>query len=56
MASQSYRTAIQKFPSFLRAHKNLGFVELNLGNLERLPPALPKPLPLARQMEILMSH
>lgn len=31
-SSESYRLAIKKFPSFLRAHKNLGFVKLNLGN------------------------
>jgi len=30
-SEQSYTTAIDKFPSFLRAHKNLGFVKLSLG-------------------------
>ena len=33
-SSQSYQVAIKKFPSFLRAHKNLGFVELSLGNFQ----------------------
>ena len=31
---ESYNSAIQKFPSFLRAHKNLAFVKLGLGNYE----------------------
>jgi tetratricopeptide (TPR) repeat protein len=30
-SEESYATAIDKFPSFLRAHKNLGFVKLSLG-------------------------
>ncbi len=33
-SSESYQVAIKKFPSFLRAHKNLGFVELSLGNFQ----------------------
>ena len=33
-SSQSYANAIKKFPSFLRAHKNLGFVNVSLGNLQ----------------------
>jgi tetratricopeptide (TPR) repeat protein len=30
-AAQAYRIAIRKFPSFLRAHKNLGIVEIQAG-------------------------
>jgi tetratricopeptide (TPR) repeat protein len=30
-SEQSYTNAIDKFPTFLRAHKNLGFVKLSLG-------------------------
>ena len=33
-SSESYKVAIKKFPSFLRAYKNLGFVELSLGNYQ----------------------
>lgn len=33
-SSESYKVAIKKFPSFLRAYKNLGFVELSLGNFQ----------------------
>lgn len=34
-SSESYQVAIKKFPSFLRAYKNLGFVELSLGNFQK---------------------
>ena len=33
-SSQSYANAIKKFPSFLRAHKNLGLVNVSLDNFE----------------------
>ena len=33
-SEESYNLAIKKFPSFLRAYKNLGFVGLSLGNFE----------------------
>lgn len=33
-SSQAYSQAINKFPSFLRAHKNLGLVQVSLGNLD----------------------
>ena len=33
-AAQAYGQAIEKFPSFLRAHKNLGLVNVSLENLE----------------------
>jgi tetratricopeptide (TPR) repeat protein len=33
-AEQSYKNALKKFPSFLRAYKNLGFVELSLGKFK----------------------
>ena len=34
MSSQPYQNAIEKFPSFLRAYKNLGFVKLNLNQFD----------------------
>ena len=45
-ASQSYQKAIEKFPSFLRAHKNLGLVQLNLGNLDQASKSLIKAIAL----------
>ena len=33
-SAQAYSQAIEKFPSFLRAHKNLGLVNVSLENLE----------------------
>ena len=33
-SAQAYGRAIEKFPSFLRAHKNLGLVNVSLANLE----------------------
>jgi tetratricopeptide (TPR) repeat protein len=33
-AAQCYRDALNKFPSYLRAHKNLGLVEVRLGNFD----------------------
>jgi len=33
-SAQAYGRAIEKFPSFLRAHKNLGLVNVSLENLE----------------------
>ena len=33
-SAQAYSQAIEKFPSFLRAHKNLGLVNVSLDNLE----------------------
>jgi tetratricopeptide (TPR) repeat protein len=34
-AEVCYKKAIVKFPTFLRAHKNLGLVQLNLGKLDQ---------------------
>ena len=33
-SEQTYERALKKFPAFLRARKNLGFVQLSLGKLE----------------------
>ena len=33
-SEQTYENALKKFPSFLRARKNLGFVQLSLGKLD----------------------
>jgi len=33
-SEQTYEKALKKFPSFLRARKNLGFVQLSLGKLD----------------------
>jgi tetratricopeptide (TPR) repeat protein len=35
LAARYYRVAIEKFPSYRRAHKNLGLVEVRTGNFER---------------------
>ncbi|MDA8774986.1 tetratricopeptide repeat protein [Opitutales bacterium] len=45
-SSESYNTAIQKFPSFLRAHKNLGFVKLGLGQYEEAASSFSKSISL----------
>ena len=34
-SAESYEVAIKKFPSFLRAYKNLGFVKLSQGNYQQ---------------------
>ncbi len=45
-SSQSYANAIKKFPSFLRAHKNLGLVQVSLGNLGNATKHLSKAISL----------
>ena len=45
-AVQAYQNAIKKFPNFLRAHKNLGLVQLNLANLEPASKSLTKAISL----------
>ena len=45
-SAQTYQQAIEKFPSFLRAHKNLGFVHLSLGNNEKAAKSLAKAINL----------
>ena len=45
-SAQTYEKALQKFPSFLRARKNLGFVYLSLGNLEQASRSLAKAISL----------
>lgn len=45
-AVKAYQNAINKFPDFLRAHKNLGLVQLNLGNLEPASRSLTKAISL----------
>jgi tetratricopeptide (TPR) repeat protein len=45
-SEESYRAALQKFPSFLRAHKNLGFVKLGLGNYEEAASSFSKSISL----------
>ena len=40
------KKAIDKFPTFLRAHKNLGLVLLNLGNLDQASKSLTKAISL----------
>lgn len=39
-SAKTYEQAILKFPSFLRAHKNLGFVHLSLGNYDKAASSL----------------
>ncbi len=41
-ARQAYREAIRKFPNFLRAHQNLGILEVQNGNFETAIPLLSK--------------
>ena len=45
-SAQAYVQAIEKFPSFLRAHKNLGFVNVRLENLESATKHLAKAISL----------
>lgn len=45
-AQGAYKKAIDKFPTFLRAHKNLGLVLLNLGNLDQASKSLTKAISL----------
>lgn len=45
-SAQAYGKAIEKFPSFLRAHKNLGLVNVSLGNLEAASKHLSKAISL----------
>ena len=45
-SAQAYEKAIEKFPSFLRAHKNLGLVNVSLENLESATEHLAKAISL----------
>ncbi len=45
-SAQAYSQAIEKFPSFLRAHKNLGLVNVSLENLEPATKHLAKAISL----------
>ena len=45
-SAQAYSQAIEKFPSFLRAHKNLGLVNVSLDNLETAAKHLAKAISL----------
>ena len=45
-ARKTYLQAIKKFPAFLRAHKNLGFVNLNLNDFENASLHLTKAISL----------
>jgi len=45
-AAQSYRKAVRKYPNFRRAHKNLGLVLVQNGQLKAAIPALSKALEL----------
>ncbi len=45
-SAQAYEKAIEKFPSFLRAHKNLGLVNVSLENLESATKHLAKAISL----------
>jgi Flp pilus assembly protein TadD len=45
-SSQAYSQAITKFPSFLRAHKHLGLVQVSLGNLDLATKHLAKAISL----------
>ncbi|MFP6855077.1 MAG: tetratricopeptide repeat protein, partial [Opitutales bacterium] len=45
-AAEGYRAAIEKFPGFLRSHKNLGLVLLQLGDYQNAAEALLKSISL----------
>jgi tetratricopeptide (TPR) repeat protein len=45
-SEQTYNQALKKFPSFLRALKNLGFVQLSLGKLDEASKKLAKAISL----------
>jgi len=45
-SAQTYEKALQKFPSFLRARKNLGFVYLSLGSLDKASKSLSEAISL----------
>ncbi|MEK9772044.1 MAG: tetratricopeptide repeat protein [Opitutae bacterium] len=45
-SEQTYEQALKKFPSFLRARKNLGFVQLSLGKLDAASQNLAKAISL----------
>ena len=45
-SAEAYTNAISKFPSFLRAYKNLGLVQLSLGNLRSATENLSKAISL----------
>ena len=45
-SEQTYEQALKKFPSFLRARKNLGFVQLSLGKLNEASKNLAKAISL----------
>ena len=45
-SEQTYEMALKKFPSFLRARKNLGFVQLSLGKLNEASKNLAKAISL----------
>ncbi len=46
LAAAWYRRAADKFPSYLRAHKNLGVVAMRLGQFDKAAPALTRALEL----------
>ena len=46
MSAQTYEKALRKFPSFLRARKNLGFVYLSLGSLQKAGESLAQAISL----------
>lgn len=45
-AAEGYRAALEKFPGFLRSHKNLGLVLLQLGDYKKAAEALLKAITL----------
>jgi len=45
-SEESYKNALHKFPSFLRAYKNLGFVELSLGKFDQASKSFSKSISL----------
>tara|TARA_B100001057_G_scaffold38008_1_gene34278 strand:- start:2600 stop:3967 length:1368 start_codon:yes stop_codon:yes gene_type:complete len=45
-SAQTYEKALEKFPSFLRARKNLGFVYLSLGTLDKASKSLAEAISL----------
>ena len=45
-SAQTYEQALEKFPSFLRARKNLGFVYLSLGRIDEAAKSLSKAISL----------
>ena len=45
-SAETYEKALKKFPSFLRARKNLGFVYLSLGKIEEASESLARAISL----------